>query len=407
MDRSRSRIATHRKPARAGRQPIPEFPCLSPSTGTVVPLGSGSDFPAQASFDVFFEVEVLGVATLQNSVALKQQAQITEIPPRNIALTNANTVLLTDILDPNHVDRIRRAFHWMCPPPFPPDGPCPVPCSANPFPICQFGDCPTNERCVDLPGAAACECLPVGFPPAGTDLSPSSGIFEVELVTGEVVEARVDGEVKLSFSDPDPATRVVQTEILSMDLSGSDPIIGNLRVKAGSQSGVPGLIPSPGKVTPINPGSDFPALATFDVFFEVEAGVSRLRNQDALKQQAEINEIPPRNLALTNLNTVLIIDEADPTHIDRIRRAFHWMCPPPFPPNGPCPIPCSANPFPTCQFGACPTANERCVELPGAAACECLPVGFPPAGTDLSPSSGSSRSSWSPARWWKRGWTAR
>jgi hypothetical protein len=340
-----------------------------------------------ASFDVFFEVEAGPTgATLRNDQPLRQQAEISEIPPRNLALTNANTVLITDILDPTHVDRIRRAFHWMCPPPFPPNGPCPVPCSASPFPTCQFGACPTDERCVEVAGAAACECLPVGFPPGGTDLSPSSGIFQVRLVTGEVVQARVDGDVLLRFddaqTDPVSGQRTVQTEILSMDLSGADPTIGSLRVQAGSQSGIPGLTPSLGTVVPLTPSGDFPALASFDVFFEVEAGgAATLRNDEPLLQQAEINEIPPRNLALTNANTVTITDLVDPAHVDVIQQAFHWMCPPPFPPSGPCPVPCDQNPFPICRFGDCPSVPggppEICIPDPLTGTCFCGP---PPCG---------------------------
>ena len=116
-------------------------------------------------------------------------------------------------------------------------------------------------------------------------------------------------------------------------------------VRAGSNFGLPATL---GSVTPIGPDSDFPALATFDVFFEVEVvGVATLRNDEPLVMQATIDEIPPRNIGLTNLAPIDITDILDPTVLGTIQQAFHWMCPPPFPPPGvPCPVPCGQSPFP-------------------------------------------------------------
>ena len=56
---------------------------LPATLGSVTPLGPDFDFPARATFDVFFEVEVDGQTTLQNAVPLRMKADIISIPPRD------------------------------------------------------------------------------------------------------------------------------------------------------------------------------------------------------------------------------------------------------------------------------------------------------------------------------------
>jgi hypothetical protein len=228
--------------------------------------------------------------------------------------------------------------------------------------------------CVPDAAAQSCRCVSP-FPAAGFDLSPTTGIFRVDVIGVGETDVKVSGEVLLKWQDPvtDPGTgqRTVPTEMLSLDLSGSHPSIGNLNVRGGTNFGLP---PTLGSVTPLGADEDFPALATFDVFFEVEvAGVATLRNDQPLVMQAEIVEIPPRNLGLRNLAPVQITDIANPMHIDTIQTAVHWMCPPPFPPPGvPCPVPCSATPFPVCRPGDCPPGLQ-CVPSP-LGVCQCVPV---------------------------------
>jgi len=372
---------------------------LPATLGSVTPIGPGTDFPALATFDVFFEVEVQGVATLRNNQPLVMQAEITEIPPRSIGLRNAAPVQITDIANPAHVDTIQRAQHWMCPPPFPPPGvPCPVPCDRNPYPVCRLGSCPPDRPlCVADAAVQSCRCVSP-FPPRGFDLSPTTGLFRVDVIGMGEKDVKVSGEVLLAWQDPqtDPNTGqlTVQTEMLSLDLTGSHPDIGTLNVTGGSNFGLPATL---GSVTPIGPGADFPALATFDVFFEVEVqGVATLRNDQPLVMQAEITEIPPRNLGLQNLAPVQITDIADPSHVDTIQTAVHWMCPPPFPqPGVPCPVPCNRTPFPLCSLGDCPPGTTC---IPNAGRCACVaplpsvagvvPEGSPGVPLTLSPGSG-------------------
>ena len=199
----------------------------------------------------------------------------------------------------------------------------------------------------------ACRCVKP-FPPHGVDLSPTTGIFRVDIAGVGETDSQVSGEVLLRWQDPvtgPGGQRTVQTEMLSLDLAGSTPSLGALHVRGGSNFGLPATV---GSVTPINPGSDFPALATFDVFFDVQAGGATLRNDQPLVMQAEITEIPPRSISLRNVAPVPLRNVNDPTQNNSIQTAAHWMCPPPFPPQGvPCPVQCSQTPAPLCSFGAC------------------------------------------------------
>ena len=290
--------------------------------------------------------------------------------------------------------------------------PLPVPCEESGFPVCDGvcppdsvcasdtatekclcksllcdqsdpatcgGECPNpDDLCLADATGTACRCQPV-FPPEGTDLSPTVGIFRMEVLGVGEVDAKVHGETLLAWQNPqhDPATgkHTTQTEMLSMDLSGFHPSIGNMVVRAGVDFGLP---PTLGTVVPLDLSGDFPALATFDVFFEVEiVGVATMRNSDPLIMQQVINEIPPRNTGLRNTLPVLFTDVLDPTSVHKLDIGFHWMCPPPFPPPGvPCPVPCSINPFPVCGFGDCPV-NEECVPNDASGICTCQPLPIP------------------------------
>ena len=116
-------------------------------------------------FDVFFEIEVEDTGLrLSNTEPLVVEADITEIPPRNVSLLNQGPVELTDPQQPGQTATLQTSGHFMCPPPFPPNGPCPVPCSQSPFPVCDAGDCPPGLHCEPNPATGACECVPDDVP---------------------------------------------------------------------------------------------------------------------------------------------------------------------------------------------------------------------------------------------------
>ena len=75
--------------------------------------------------------------------------------------------------------------------------------------------------------------------------------------------------------------RTIETEILSMELSGFHPSLGDVTLRAGSGFGLP---PTLGSVVPLGT-PDFPATASFDVFFEVEVLGRTLHNIQALPVQ--------------------------------------------------------------------------------------------------------------------------
>ena len=86
------------------------------------------------------------------------------------------------------------------------------------------------------------------------------------------------GPTVVERSDPPMGGGTIDTEIVSMDLTGSTPL-GSVRVKAGQDQG---LTPSKGKITPKLPGYDYPAESFFDIFFEIElpkiGGISNINN---------------------------------------------------------------------------------------------------------------------------------
>jgi hypothetical protein len=102
-------------------------------------------------------------------------------------------------------------------------------------------------------------------------------------------------------------TRTIDTEIISMSLTGQGPIL-LIEAPGGSDPNNPLAPPcntpgpavgggpgcSPGQIQS-QPGSgDFPADSFFDVFFEVHIpGGQRLYNQVPVQMQAVINRIPP------------------------------------------------------------------------------------------------------------------
>lgn len=188
-----------------------------------------------------------------------------------------------------------------------------------------------------------------GFPPAGTDVSPSVGVFELKFMPPVMFTAggssQASGDVTLKWSDPavNPTTgqREVQTELLALTLTG-----GGVTLSAGSGLGLPATL---GKVVPLGPGSDFPALATFNVNFSIKVSncagglplpIQALSNPQPLVMKAVINEIPPRGIALVSGGSAPLVANlgVNTVPVGSIVSAAHWMCRQPFPPPGvPCP----------------------------------------------------------------------
>jgi len=252
---------------------------LPATLGSVVPLGT-PDFPATASFDVFFEVEVLG-RTLHNDVALPVQNRpgddVRTLPAIDVRLPTAlacfgelldsantpsgigycATVFLqttaSHVVMKKEIKRIENRVELLASPPFPP------------------------SSSVTLHTIALVEIVPFG--------------------SGPQVEIPLTGRIEVLSLDPlvNPVTgqRSIQTEILSMDLRGIDPVFGDVTLRAGTGFGLPATL---GGVTPLVLGSDFPAQAFFDVFFEVDIPFvgPPLTNPIPLRIEGVIQEIPPK-----------------------------------------------------------------------------------------------------------------
>jgi len=71
----------------------------------------------------------------------------------------------------------------------------PLPCSKSQFPRCD-GECSPGLGCAPDFVTGLYQCVQ-GFPPAGTDLSPSTGIFRVDVPGIGPVDTAVSEEILL------------------------------------------------------------------------------------------------------------------------------------------------------------------------------------------------------------------
>ena len=104
------------------------------------------------------------------------------------------------------------------------------------------------------------------FPSGGVDtLNGTTGEILLSLITPPVTETLiVKGDMRILRSDPD-SLRHIDTEIISMELTGTSSNLGPIRVIAGTDFG---LAPSLGGISPTGV-MDYPALSTFNIIFEI------------------------------------------------------------------------------------------------------------------------------------------
>ena len=252
---------------------------LPPTLGSVVPLGT-PDFPATASFDVFFEVDVLG-RTLHNDVALPVQNRpgddVRTLPAIDVRLPTALACfgeLLDSANTPSGIGYCATVF-----------------LQTTASHVVMKKEIKRIENRVELLASPL-------FPPASRVTLHTIALVEIiPFGSGPPVEIPLTGRIEVRNLDPlvNPVTgqRIIETEILSMELSGIDPNFGDVTLRAGTFFGLPATL---GTVTPLVPDSDFPALATFDVFFEVDIPFvgPPLRNPIPLRIDGVLQEIPPK-----------------------------------------------------------------------------------------------------------------
>jgi len=124
------------------------------------------------------------------------------------------------------------------------------------------------------------------FPPPGIDVMQVEGHV---VLAGSALPIKVQGLVIVKRDPPIPAPRTIPTEIIQMELVGSHPQIGPIRIRAGTTFGLP---PSTGRITPITPTKDFPAESFFDVFIEIEIQGIPLTNVEPFRVEGVVNKIP-------------------------------------------------------------------------------------------------------------------
>ncbi len=138
------------------------------------------------------------------------------------------------------------------------------------------------------------------FPPAGTDSFNSSANVDVQAPcnTGPTFDVNLFGPTTIQRSNPSivDGLDTIDTEMTSLDLTGYDPTLGNIKVTVNPKQGA-----STGMVTAESPSSDFPATSFFDIFFDIEtSGVKHglphmdLFNKQTVQMTAEgIDSLPP------------------------------------------------------------------------------------------------------------------
>jgi hypothetical protein len=163
-------------------------------------------------------------------------------------------------------------------------------------------DCSTDDTLGTIE-LAVHELPPCPQPPSGIGTFPQAGVDTIIGTTGNIIltlitppvteTLTVGGDMRILRSDPDPITRQIDTEILSMDLTGSSPTMGPISVKAGSDFGLP---PSLGAITPI--GNDYPAFSSFRVNFEITplTGVEEKKESTRAKSSIVLHETTPNPL---------------------------------------------------------------------------------------------------------------
>jgi uncharacterized repeat protein (TIGR01451 family) len=81
----------------------------------------------------------------------------------------------------------------------------------------------------------------------------------------------------------------IDTQMAYMELNGSSPFLGPMRVRAGVDAGVPA--PSEGLIQEL--GDPFMVDSFFDVFFELDTPVGTLHNEVPMLMRASIEQVPP------------------------------------------------------------------------------------------------------------------
>jgi hypothetical protein len=130
------------------------------------------------------------------------------------------------------------------------------------------------------------------FPPGGVDDFPSGALLNLEVPGAGLVHVTLNGPSQVQRSDPhdtDGDGRMeIETELLSMDLSGMSPNGPLLMRESPTRLSL-------GRIVQQAPGVDYPADSFFDVFFELSlnGGNTWIPVDQPVRMQTVIQAIPP------------------------------------------------------------------------------------------------------------------
>ena len=175
-------------------------------------------------------------------------------------------------------------------------------------------------------GVAVLSSLPaVAYPPAGIDAFDSSAIvvFDLRSSGGPELTVTLVGPTRIERSDPfDPGDGklVIEAEMVSMVLRGNTTL-GPITIRESP------LRQSPGRITQQTAGTDFPADSFFDIFVEAETPVGLLRNDDPIRLQSVINDLPPFQAEYIPEATFVGVDllNAEGVKVGVLKHASHFV----------------------------------------------------------------------------------
>ncbi len=230
--------------------------------------------------------------------------------------------------------------------------------------------------------------LDTDYPSAGEDrFENTSATVEIEVkvegvgalpvAIGAFETIDLEGPALIKRGDPGDSDgdglADIETEIVSMELTGTHPLLGPVTVSQDPER------PSMGMVEQQERGQDFPADSFFDVFVEVQLQDMNLVavNEDSLRMEATLTALPPGESdgeddayrTATGETVPLIVPTEQNRRIGSIVDALH------IPNPGPGPMPgAGETPEPTPTTAPTPTPTEepaaQQVEVQVAAGCE-------------------------------------
>ena len=166
---------------------------------------------------------------------------------------------------------------------------------------------------------------PAEFPPAGIDEFDSSAIITIDLTSSGGPETTVTlvGPTRIDRSDafdPGDGRRIIETDIPSMELRGNSAL-GPVTLRESSRR------QSSGVIRQQTAGQDFPAESFFDVFAEVTTDVGVFHNEDPIRLQTVIDEIPPFQAMYIPDATFVGVDlfNAAGVRVGVLRHAAHFV----------------------------------------------------------------------------------